>query len=100
MIIPIGQGIVRHGVNVSGTGYFRMPDPHFWDRAKNEMILIELGPGATYKYDFQFQFFIAFRDIEFVDGQPIITVLRQFGGTVERVMMAMEAETRRLGFIR
>ena len=71
MVIPIGQGLARYGASVRGTGYFSMPDPHVWDRAKNEMKLIELGPGATHTYDFGFQFFIAFHDIEFIDGKSV-----------------------------
>jgi hypothetical protein len=99
-IVPIGQGMVRHGVNLRGTGFFRMPDPHLWDRTKNEMVIIELGPGATYEYDIQFQFFIAFQDIEFIDGQSVTRVLHKFGGVVERVLMGIEAECRRLRIVK
>ena len=60
------------------------------------MILIELGPGTTYKYDFQFQFFIAFHDIEFIDGKSVVKVVMQFGNIVERLLLGMEAECRRL----
>jgi hypothetical protein len=96
MVVPIGQGFVRHGVHVQGTGFVRMPDPHVWDRAKNEMIIIELGPGAEYDYNFNFTFFIAFNGIEIIDGKPIVGTLTQFGSIVERILMAMEAECRRL----
>lgn len=96
MVIPIGQGLARYGASVRGTGYFSMPDPHIWDRAKNEMKLIELGPGATHTYDFGFQFFIAFHDIEFIDGKSVVKVLMQFGNIVERLLLGMEAECRRL----
>jgi len=94
--IPIGQALARYGASVSGTGYFSMPEPHVWDRAKNEMILITLGPGATYKYDFQFTFFIAFRDIEIVRGKPVVRTLHQIGEIVLRILNAIEAEARRL----
>jgi hypothetical protein len=100
MIIPIGQSMVRYGANVKGTGFFSMPNPHVWDRAKNEMVLIELGPGTTYHYDFNFTFFIAFKDIEFIDGQPIVRILNQLGSIVERILTAMEAESKRLGIIK
>lgn len=60
------------------------------------MKLIELGPGATHTYDFGFQFFIAFHDIEFIDGKSVVNVLMQFGNIVERLLLGMEAECRRL----
>jgi hypothetical protein len=100
MVIPVGQALARHGVNVRGTGFFSMPDPHVWDRAKNEMKLIELGLGATYQYDFQFRFFIAFHDIEIIDGQSIVRILHDMGGIVERVLVGIEAESRRLGIVK
>jgi hypothetical protein len=96
MVIPIGQALARYGASVSGTGFFSMPDPHVWDRTKNEMKLIELGPSATYKYDFRFQFFIAFHDIELIDGKSVVNVLLQFGSIVQRLLLGMEAECRRL----
>jgi hypothetical protein len=96
MVIPIGQALTRYGASVSGTGFFSMPDPHVWDRTKNEMKLIELGPSATYKYDFQFRFFMAFHDIEFIDGKSVVKVLMQFGNIVERLLLGMDAECRRL----
>jgi hypothetical protein len=96
MVIPIGHGLARYGASVRGTGFFSMPDPHVWDRAKNEMKLIELGPGATHRYDFGFQFFIAFHDIEFIDGQSVVKVLMQFGNIAERLLLGMETECRRL----
>jgi hypothetical protein len=99
MVIAIGQAFARHGVNVRGTGFFSMPDPHFWNRDKNEMELIELGPGATYQYDFQFRFFIAFHDIEIIDGQSITRVLHDMGRIVERLLLAIEAEARRLKIV-
>jgi hypothetical protein len=98
--IPIGRAAMRYGVNVSGTGFFRMPEPHVWDRAKNEMILIELGPQATYNCDFQFRFFIAFHDIDIIDGHPVVGLLVKMGSIVERILVAIEAEARRLGIFK
>jgi len=99
MVIPIGQALRPYGTNVRGTGFFSMPQPHVWDRAKNEMVLIELGPGATFNYDFQFTFFIAFHDIEIVDGQPVVRTLHKIGEIVLRILNAIEAEARRLKIV-
>jgi hypothetical protein len=100
MMIPVGQALRPYGTNIHGTGFFSMPQPHVWDRTKNEMVLVELGPGATFHYDFQFTFHIAFHDIDIIDGQPVLGILHQFGSVVQRVLMAIEAESRRLGIIK
>jgi hypothetical protein len=99
MVIPVGTGILRTQVSVQGTGYFNMPHPHVWDRRKNEMVLLTLGPGAEYNYDFDFRVFVAFNGIKVVDGQPVIRVLDALGSAVESIVNAIEAETRRLGSI-
>ncbi|MGD0790545.1 MAG: hypothetical protein ABR920_02135 [Terriglobales bacterium] len=101
MVIPVGTAIVRLGASVQGTGgYFRMPDPHVWDRTKNEMVLITFGPKTEFKYDFNFGFFVVFNDIQIVDGKPILGVLDELCGKVERIVMCIEAESRRLRFIK
>ena len=100
MLIPIGNGVFRASANVSGTGYFSMPDPHVWNRAKNEMEIITLGPGAEYKCDFDFRLFVAFNEIQIVDGQPVPGVLERIGCMVNRILLGMEAEARRLGYFK
>lgn len=100
MVIPIGHAVRPYGTSVRGTGFLSMPNPHVWDRTKNEMILIELGPGATFHYDFQFTFHIAFHDIDVIDGKPVIRVLNQFGCVVQSILAAIEAEARRLGIVK
>jgi hypothetical protein len=95
--IPIGQGMFRASADVRGTGFFSMPDPHVWDRTKNEMELITLGPGATFNYKFDFRLFIAFNEIKIVDGKPLVATLDAMGSIVERILVAIEAEARRIG---
>jgi hypothetical protein len=96
VVVPIGQGFVRNRASAQGRGFVSIPDPPVWDRTKNEMVILELGPGAECDYDFDFTFFVAFNEIALIDGKPILTILPQFGSIVERVLTAMEAECRRL----
>jgi hypothetical protein len=98
-VIPIGQGIRRYGANVRVTGYFEMPDPHVWDRTKNEMILITLGPGAEYNNQFGLHLFVAFNDIRVVDGNSVLEVLGQIGARVKTIMDTIEFEAMRLGVV-
>ena len=97
--VPIGQGAFRAGAAVRGTGFFRMPDPHVWDRTKNEMEVITLGPGAEFNYNFDFRLFVAFNEVKLVDGQPILTIMQKIGQIVDRVLTAIEAEARRLKIV-
>jgi hypothetical protein len=99
MVLPVGTGALRRSAAVKGTGFFSMPNPHRWDRSKNEMVLLTLGPEAEYDYDFDFHLFVAFNDIQVVDGQPVLGILNELGRKVESILVAIEAEARRLGFV-
>ncbi len=98
MLIPMGNLVVRTGANVKGTGYFSMPDPHIWDKERQEMVLITLGPGATYDCYFDFHMFVAVNDIRVVDGMPLIKVLHGMVQCVQNVITVMESESKRLGY--
>jgi hypothetical protein len=99
MLIPIGTGILRSGASVCGTGFFSMPNPHVWDRSRNEMPLITLGPGAEFEYQFDFHLFVAISNIKIVDGKPVVNVIQRIGSKVERILAAIEMESRRLGYV-
>jgi hypothetical protein len=100
MLTPIGTGVVRQHASVHGKGYFSMPDPHVWNRDKNEMDIITLGPDTEFKYDFQFQLFVAVNGIKVVDGKPVRNVLYAMGCKAFSVVETIEAESRRLGFVK
>ena len=77
-----------------------MPNPHIWDSTKNEMEIVTLGPNTKVNYNFDFRLFISFSDIEAVAGQPVSAVFDALTRKVESVFMAIEAESRRLGYIK
>lgn len=99
MLIPIGAAIVSNGVNVRGTGFFSMPEPLVWDRTKNEMELLTLGPGAEFRYDLHFNTSVAF-NLEPVDGESVVTVIYALGQRVQSILMAIGAEARRIGIFK
>jgi hypothetical protein len=100
MLIPMDAGIVRAGVDVRGLGHFSMPDRHVWDRAKNEMVLLTFDPTVDFNYNFDFGIFVAFNEIKVVGGQPVLAVLNALGSKVESILLAIEAESRRLGIVK
>ena len=82
-----------------GTGFMQIPSPHVWNSEKNEMELITLGPGAQFDYEFDFTLFVAFGQIKIVGHSELIDTLRKIGHKVDTILVAIEAESRRLGFI-
>ena len=64
------------------------------------MQLHTLGPGAKFNGGFDFQFFVMFDKIEGLEREQARTTLNQFVFVqmVQRIVCAIEAECRRLGF--
>lgn len=73
--------------------------PLVWDRTKNEMKIFSQKAWGTAQVDLQIHTFIAICDVEIVDGHPALGVLNEFVRIVESVVMALEAESRRLNLI-
>ena len=71
-----------------------------WDREKGEMIVLSAPIGSQIKYDLNFAVFVAFGEVEAVGGQPVAPILHAMIGEVDRILLATEAEARRLGLIR
>jgi hypothetical protein len=99
IVIPIGTGAYPMAEYAHGTGFMQIPSPHVWNSEKNEMELITLGPGAQFDYEFDFTLFVAFGQIKIVGHSELIDTLRKIGHKVDTILVAIEAESRRLGFI-
>jgi hypothetical protein len=69
------------------------------EHRKNEIIFAITGPSADLEYHVDLAFFIAFGPVEGVAGQPVLDVLDAMASEVERIVLAIEAEMRRLRLI-
>ena len=103
-LTPLGQVMHRGYAAVRGFGRpFSMPDPHVWDSSKNEMVVVEFGPiqtpDAHWNYDFDFYPFIAINEIPIVQGQPVLGILYKLCLKIESLLLAIEAECRRLKIV-
>jgi hypothetical protein len=103
-ISPMCAVMKRFGASVHGHGrWFSMPDPHVWDTTKNEMEVLTLGPALTpdAKCDYQFDFrpFITINEIPVVKGQELVRLMAQLCLKVESILVAIEAEARRLKIV-
>jgi hypothetical protein len=97
IIIPMGMdsgGFVMARGPMKGPLKISAPR---WDSAKNEMEYLRTGPTTVADINYQFTCYVAIGKIEIMEGQAALTVLNAMAGEVERVLMAIEAEARRVG---
>jgi hypothetical protein len=73
-------------------------DSRRWNSEKNEITLFKAPPGMTPKVDAEVTFNIAIDGIDTIAGEQVAHVLHSMSGIVERILLATEAECRRLGF--
>lgn len=102
LIVPVGT--VSGGV----FGNFQQSSPlpltiynnPKWDSEKNEVIYAVTGPHSNLQYTFEIAFYIAFGQVEGgLAGQPVLESLEDMAVEVERLVLAIEAESRRLSII-
>ena len=80
------------------SGNARIPIP-FWDHEKNEMVFGVVGPGGDFKYDFEFSFYVTFAEVPELIGVPAFPFLDAAIREVEAIVLATEAECRRIGLL-
>jgi hypothetical protein len=92
----VSQGMSFTSVSTAGNTSFHVP---YWDRAKNEMTLARNVRGSEFNMNIQVVLLIAIYDVEFVNGKPVLAILDEFVGKVESIVMAIEAESKRIGLV-
>jgi hypothetical protein len=82
------------------SGVFGIPSGAFeWDRTNNEIIIARRSKGTKTNYNGEILLHIAFDQIEIVSGEPAGPILNAFTSEVEGILLAIEAEARRIGLI-
>jgi hypothetical protein len=87
-------------VSIRAIGFWSMPTVPVWDRRKNEMELCTIGPNSKLHGKFNFGFYVAFGEIEGLEGKNAIPILDQFVDMVERIVDLIDRESRLLGIIK
>ena len=101
MLIPLGTGAAfGPGLDLSGTGFFELYTNPIWDRTKQELVYLRLGPESKFDYKIRFILYIAFNDIAAIDGEPVRAILDQTLGEIRRILLSIEAEGTRLGIFK
>jgi hypothetical protein len=70
-----------------------------YDRAKHQIPLARVGPGGEFRFEADFTFSIFLDEFNGVRPGPIAGVLNGIASEVERVLVATEAECRRIGLL-
>jgi hypothetical protein len=89
--------LVRESYWQGSGGSFISPSG-VWDAQKHELTLTIIQSGTTLKMESHFIFAVAIQGIEVLKSAHAPHVLNAMSGIVERVLLATEAECRRLGF--
>lgn len=105
IVTPMCAPVLRNFASIRGKGrFFSMPDPHVWNYAKSEMEVFTLGPplfpDAKCDYDLDFSAFVAVHEIPVVEGHEIVQLLALLCNKVQSILMAIEAESKRLGIVK
>jgi hypothetical protein len=73
--------------------------PPRWKSDKEELVVARIPAGRDFDINYQAAFFIAFNEIEFLDGEEVTAVLNKFVDVVEGIVMAIEADAPRIGLL-
>jgi len=102
MLRPMARstGVVNMQIERVSGGHFGIPPGAFrWDSDKNEIIIARYGRDVKVDYNFQVQVFVAFDEATLKYGDPAVVILGGFAAEVTRIIDAIEAESKRIGFI-
>jgi hypothetical protein len=104
ILVPIG--VVANNIDIAytindnmtapGSDIF-LPKTPGWDSTRNEIIVAVASSGMSFGYQVKFTLFVAFHEVETVEGQEASGVLDALAKEVEKVLSATEAVGRRTG---
>lgn len=92
-----GEGMILRGG--SDAAYPTSVPNMVWDSEKDEMVYGIVGPGGEFGYKINFTFTISFGEVEGLAGAPVVPALRELANQVERIILATEAESKRIGLV-
>jgi len=96
-LVPINVGNFRLAYMVIHDGSRRLdPPPLAWERGKQEIEILRTKPGMKLEGKINFRFGVSIDDIDIIRGKPALGILDGTAAVVERVLMATEAECRRI----
>jgi hypothetical protein len=102
-IVPVATclgGVQVLNACISSPHPMTIPAPK-WDSTNNEIILVITGPGSNLEYTIEMTFFLAFGPtVEGLSGESVSDTLEEIATEVERIVLAVEAEAKRIDLIK
>jgi hypothetical protein len=101
LIVPVATvagGMEIHDMSISRPLPLTVPPPR-WDSEKKEIVFAIVAPGSDLSYKLDLSFYITFGQVEGVAAAPVVETLEDMAAEVERVVLAIEAESHRIGLI-
>lgn len=97
MLVSVGMASTTDGVMDANviTGSVRWGGSR-WDMAKNECEFLRVKGAADFRFQVNIQIYGVFRDIVGFGGHEVVSTLIPIADEVERIVSAIEAETRRI----
>jgi hypothetical protein len=96
--------IIEPGIDVKDVEFVSAPFASFlryhrpkWDRRKNEIIISRTTGNGTSQHDVDLLLGIQFGKVQVFSGLEALSSLRSLTSMVERIVMATEAEAKRIG---
>jgi len=99
LLVPLGTQAGFQGLKAPGTHFLHNPIQmgySRWDPAKQEVEYMRLGRGSVFHHDVRVAFTVTFGNVEGLAGEPVIPMLNALASEVERIVLAIEAETARV----
>lgn len=99
-VVPVGHGLsgdqMMDSFSCDGMCY-EMAFPPSWDTEKGEAILCVVDSDANTRYQVQLGFDICFGEVEVLNGQPVISVLKYLEKLSRNIVSAADSEGVRIG---
>ena len=101
LLVPACVSLAQMNFSIHGSGGSGcyIPPPA-WDRGKNEIVFAIVATDVEkLQYDLKGTYCISFGEIEVLGGYPATDILNAMASEVESIVMATEAEARRIGLV-
>ena len=97
LVVPIAIATSISDEVLKFTAVTNLGWPPVWDSTKNEMELATVPKGHAPDMKFKLATFIAFGQVHGIAHKPITDVLHKMVSVVDGILLAIEAEGRRIG---
>jgi hypothetical protein len=93
-------GVANYELRAKSVAGVEIAEPFVWDAEKNEIAYARVKGGMSFEHKGNIGVFVAMPDVQHLPGNSsAITVLDSIRAEVDRVVNAIEAESRRIGIL-